>query len=59
MVGFRMVFISLLRVVIKEKIRWHVRTSQEKSYFFILLVTQIVKKAKEVTQAAQLVERYL
>ena len=58
MVGFRMVFISLLRVVIKE-IRWHVRTSQEKSYFFILLVTQIVKKAKEVTQAAQLVERYL
>ena len=46
----------LVRVVIKGKFRWHVRTSQEKSYLF---VPQVVQKAKGVTQAAQCVERSL
>ena len=54
-----MVFISLLRVVIKGKSRWHVRTSQEKSYSLVLLVTQVAEKTKGVMQAAQYVERPL
>ena len=38
--GIRMVFVSLLRAVIKRKFRWQVRTSQEKSYSLVLLVPQ-------------------